>query len=143
MSLREYPEHRLWGRSLRFVLVEEIRQRHTMTVAAMVELLATHGYGIDGRPSKVISDALRWEVARGRVIRVRRGVYRYGRAPRTTERRIRLFASRCHAWLAATTHGTTPPPTPLTPPERLECRWHSPGHPSHPPWQNMGWLWSA
>lgn len=34
--------------------------------------------------SKVVSDALRTELSRGRVVRVRRGVYGRGRVPRST-----------------------------------------------------------
>ncbi len=83
----------LRGRGLRFILVDQIRSRRTMTVAEMVGVLSDYGYRLPGRASKVISDALRWELARGRVVRVARGVYAYGRAPQTTARRIRLFAS--------------------------------------------------
>ena len=82
----------LRGRGLRFVLLAEIRRRQTMTVAEMVAFLASSGYHTKGRPSKVVSDALRWEVARGRVVRSRRGGYRYGRISLSTARRVMVFA---------------------------------------------------
>jgi hypothetical protein len=37
-----------------------------------------------GRPGKVVSDALRWEMRRGRVRRVGRGLYSAGQIPRST-----------------------------------------------------------
>jgi hypothetical protein len=43
---------------------------------------------IDGRASKSVSDALRWEIARGRVNRLGRGRYGPGQMPRCTEYRI-------------------------------------------------------
>ncbi len=112
-----------------------------MTVAEMVELTAAHGFTLTGRASKVISDALRWEVARGRVVRTGRGVYEYGRAPRTTARRIRIFARQCLAWTAAVARGETPPPLPPVPSHRA---WHSDlEDPYRPPWPYLDWLWST
>ena len=40
-------------------------------------------------PSKAVSDALRWEVRRGRVVKVARATYRATDWPRTTTHRIR------------------------------------------------------
>ena len=55
-----------------------------LTVAEMIEHLDKVGRRPPGRASKAISDSLRWEVGRGRVLRLRRGVYRAGRLdPRT------------------------------------------------------------
>ncbi len=138
-----HDEDVLRGRGLRFVLVEEIRQRGTMTVAEMVSVVAEHGYTIAGRASKVISDALRWEIARGRIIRVERGVYTYGYTPPATARRIRLFARRCHAWILAATTGETPPPTPQTPPPRRGPNWLTGEDPARPPWESLYWLWTT
>ena len=73
-----------------------------MSVAEMVVALANHGYNLAGRASKIISDALRWELARERVQRLRRGVYRHRSAPTSTARRIRIFAAACRTWLVAT-----------------------------------------
>ena len=83
----------LSGRDLRYVLTRYIQQGHA-TVAALARQLAADGYTVWGRASKVISDALRWEVRNGRVRRLRRGVYSTGTIPRTTSHRI---ASRAQA----------------------------------------------
>lgn len=130
------PELR--GRGLRFVLVDELMRRREATVAELVAALADQGHVLAGRASKVISDALRWEVRRGRVTRRRRGCYRYERAPRTTARRIRLFAARCRTWLVAVMRGQEPPPTPPDP--RAYPLWVM-ARPEDPPWRYLGWLW--
>ena len=130
----------LSGRSLRFVLVEQIRENGTMTVAEMVEALSELGYHISGRPSKVISDALRWERARGRVVRVRRGVYRSGTAPRSTARRIKRFATLANEWIVAMRLGEQPPPVPM---DRRRPAWRSAEPTGLPPWANLNWLWSS
>ncbi len=138
------PDVALRGRGLRFVLVDELRQRRTMTVAEMVKVMAESGFDLGGRASKVISDALRWELARGRVIRLERGLYRYHKAPASTIRRIRLFATRCRAWAVATTRMLTPPPTP---PNRRATPWLKQvgrgQDPNRPPWEHLGWLWAT
>ncbi|MEM7273555.1 MAG: hypothetical protein AAF547_10780 [Actinomycetota bacterium] len=136
-ALPEGP--RLYGRALRFVLVELIGQRGTMTVAEMTAEVASAGYPVEGRLSKVISDALRWEVARGRVTRLRRGVYRIGQAPASTARRIRVFARACRAWILAQSAGESPPSTPRDP---RRYPWWPPEDPLREPWQNTAWIWS-
>jgi len=108
----------LAGRALRFVLVAELMKRPEMTVAEMTAVVDRYGHQLTGRASKVVSDALRWEVRRGRVVRLGRGLYRYCRAPASTARRIRLFATRCH------NHPTA------TGADRVE-----------PPWADLRWLW--
>jgi hypothetical protein len=130
--------HVLWGRSLRFVLVAEMMHHPEVTVAQLVAYLHDLGFVTEGRPSKSISDCLRWEIRRGRVERLGRGRYRYRSAPPSTARRIALFARRCRTWLAARLAGRIPPPLPPDP--RAE-----PGAPAHPPttapWVTLGWLW--
>lgn len=81
----------LWGLELRYVLCDLIAARGgaVCTVAELVRELERGGFELGGRPSKEISDALRWEVARGRVVRVGRGRYRTGGIPGATRRRIR------------------------------------------------------
>jgi hypothetical protein len=112
-----------------------------MTVAEMVTVITGYGFELTGRASKVISDALRWEVARGRVVRLRRGVYRYGQPPRTTAWRISLFATRARTWIVAAMRGETPPPTP---PERRRRPPFAPRlDPTDPPWVHFGWLWTS
>ncbi|MGI9595457.1 MAG: hypothetical protein ACR2QK_04820 [Acidimicrobiales bacterium] len=132
----------LSGRSLRFILVDELMNRAsgTVTVAELVHSVAEHGYQLRGRASKTISDALRWEVGRGRVIRTGRGRYRYRRAPRSTARRIRIFARRCHTWVVAATRGQQPPPTP---PDPRKPTWRPWPTPREAPWEHLGWLWAT
>jgi hypothetical protein len=131
----------LWGRALRFVLVNEMMAAGgPVTVAELVRFIDHAGFPIEGRASKVISDALRWEVRRGRVVRLARGVYRYRTAPRSTARRIRRFARISHRWLADVGQGRTPPPTP--PDTRLPA-WRGASFPDAAPWWSTGWLWGS
>ena len=132
-----YP---LRGRALRFVLVNELLAHSSMTVADMVACLHGYGYDLGGRASKVISDALRWELRRGRVRKTSRGVYRYHQAPVSTTRRIRLLATACHHWIVTTTRTETPPPTP---PNRRPGPTPWPHNPARPPWTHLGWLWTT
>ena len=133
----------LSGRGLRFVLLDHIRRRGSATVAELVEVLDAAGYVLNGRASKVVADSLRWEVARGRVIRRRRGVYAYGRVPKSTARRVKLFAARCRAWIVAVMRGQQPPPTPQIRAERLAPHPWMPEDPLRPPWQDLLWLWTT
>lgn len=96
LQLDHLPEghEALRGRALRCVLVSELMNREEMTVADMVSLLDRLGFALDGRISKAVSDALRWEIGRGRVARIGRGRYRYLGAPPTTAWRIRRLAAQ-------------------------------------------------
>ncbi len=47
-----------------------------LTVDELVQLLGQQGYGVTGRPSHTVSNALAVEVRAGRVVRVGRGRYR-------------------------------------------------------------------
>ncbi len=145
MSRWNEPIHnrQISGRALRFIVLAEIRRNHTMTVAQMATFLADLGYTLPGRPSKVISDALRWEVARGRVNRTARGVYTYGTVPPSTARRVRIFAQRCNAWIVAVMRGEQPPPTPPTRLDRHVSPIPWPAHPTDSPWRHLGWLWTT
>jgi len=80
---------RLRGIELRYVLTMHLFRNGHASVAELVHALTAHGFDVDGRPSKLVSDALRWEVRRGRVRRFDRGVYGPGSMPRGTEHRIR------------------------------------------------------
>ena len=91
-----YPAHPVWrrllsGLALRYVLTDRIcsPDRTEWTVAELVDFLGDSGFLLSGRPSKRVSDALRWEIGRGRVHRVGRGRYRAGSMPGATRRRIR------------------------------------------------------
>ena len=96
----------LAGRPLRYVLIELLRSARpsmqnpsgAMTVAQLVTALQAEGFALPGRPSKVISDALRWEVRRGRVVRLERGVYRFVHAPKSTRSRIRRRVRSIRRW---------------------------------------------
>ena len=88
----------LWGRGQRYVLTELLFDHGPLRVAEIVALLHSQGLVVGGRPSKTVSDALRWEVAHGRVVRLDRGLYGPGRMPRSTRawirRRNRLLRSQ-------------------------------------------------
>lgn len=71
-----------------------------LTVRRMTELLDADGFDLGGREAKIVSDALRWEIARGRVARTGWGRHALGKIPPTTRRRIRLrveFLRTCAA----------------------------------------------
>lgn len=76
-----------------------------MTVADLVHWLEGNGYTIGGdRAGKSVSDALRWEVARGRVIQVGRGSYGPGPIERSTAYSMR---KRVLSWRAEQTSPRT------------------------------------
>jgi hypothetical protein len=63
------------GRVLRFLITRELqRERRAMTVKEIIARLEGYGFTILGRASKTVSDSLRWEIAKGRVVRIRRGL---------------------------------------------------------------------
>lgn len=68
-----------------------------VTVAELVDVVTREGVEPGGRPSKVISDALRAEVAKGWVRRVGRGLYAPGRLPRSSKSRLRARLERARA----------------------------------------------
>jgi hypothetical protein len=78
----------LRGIELRYVLTTNLTVHGPATIPAMVELLEYQGFTLTGRASKAVSDALRWERQRGRVRRLRRGLYGPGEMPRSTEQYI-------------------------------------------------------
>jgi hypothetical protein len=89
----------LRGVELRYALTLYLGQHGPQTVPQLIDALTYQGFSFAGRPSKAISDALRWELARGRVRRLSRGVYGPGSVPRSTEYRIhqRVLALRARA----------------------------------------------
>jgi hypothetical protein len=91
----------LHGIELRYVLTLHLWQHGPATVTELIDLLGWHGFCARGRPSKAVSDALRWEIGRGRVRRLRRGLYGPAHIPHATEYRIinRVRALREHAKL--------------------------------------------
>lgn len=93
---------RLSGIELRYVLTMIlVRARRPLGVDDLAAALADAGFTVRGRPSKSISDALRWEVGRERVVRLGRGVYVAGTMPKQTKSRIRHRVIRLQAEAAA------------------------------------------
>jgi hypothetical protein len=84
------------GIELRYVLTMHLSLHGPATIDEMIDALHWHGFCVRGRASKAISDALRWEIGRGRVHRLRRGRYGPAYIPRGTEHRIhqRVLALR-------------------------------------------------
>ncbi len=116
----------LRGRDLRYVLTSYIQQGHR-TISELAQQLAADGYTVWGRASKVISDALRWEIRNRRVRRIRRGVYAIDTIPRSTGYRIAarvrqsFFASHVVAIRRDTTNHDVR--TPRTPPPTADRHW--------------------
>jgi hypothetical protein len=96
------PVNQLQGIELRYVLTMHLSHHGPATIAEMIDALAWHGFCVRGRPSKAVSDALRWEIGRGRVRRLERGLYAPRYIPRSTEYRIhqRVLALRAAARLS-------------------------------------------
>ena len=76
-----------------------------MTVPELVVMVEAFGLSISGRASKTVSDSLRWEVRKGRVVRVERSRYRAGSMPRSTEWWIRKQAAAYRSTVAQTPAG--------------------------------------
>jgi hypothetical protein len=76
------------GADLRYLLTAYLVDHGPATVDELIDALAYHGFHPSGRPSKAVSDALRWEVAHGRAVRLRRGHYRPGSMSRAVQHRI-------------------------------------------------------
>ena len=91
------PRRRIRGLRLRELLVLILlRHARPMTVSALIAAVDAHGFRIEGRAGKVVSDQLRYELARGRVERVGRGVYVAGTVTRQARWRMqrRIVALR-------------------------------------------------
>lgn len=90
MIVHVHRDQPLSGVELRYTLtVILLDAGRPLAVAELVEAVRCGGMAIPGRASKTISDALRWEVRKGRVVRVRRSTYARGSMPRSTEWWIR------------------------------------------------------
>ena len=131
MDRTESPEStHIRGRVLRFLVTKELQQAgRPLTIPEIVGRLERQGFTIYGRPSKTVSDCLRWETAKRRVVRVKRGIYTFGRASRSTLRRINLLSQTAAHWIVAITrpqHQHTDHTTNQTVPK---------------PWDNYHWLW--
>jgi hypothetical protein len=86
----------LRGIELRYVLAFHLANQGPATVGELIDAVNHQGFSFRGRPSKAVSDALRWEIEHGRVHRLGRGRYGPGYIPRSTEYRIhqRVLALR-------------------------------------------------
>lgn len=83
----------LTGRRLRYAVALLLFDAEgTVTLDDLAGRLRTSGYTTSGEPRKAISDALRWELRRGRAVRVRRGQYRSLGLARSTVRWMRTQA---------------------------------------------------
>ena len=82
------PPVRTW--QLRALLTLTIHAAgRPVTVAELVDAVEATGFGLAGRSSKVVSDAVRGDVAKGWVRRVGRGRYAPGYLPRSSKTRLR------------------------------------------------------
>lgn len=100
----------LRGIELRYVLTHYLLHNGTCSVSQLAAELDSRGFGVRGRPSKAISDALRWERDHGRVFRRGRGRYGPASMPRGTEHRIHRRVMELRARAAGTHPGDTPRP---------------------------------
>jgi hypothetical protein len=91
------------GIGLRSVITDHLFRVGPQTIPDILDALAHENFAVAGRPAKTVSDALRWEQERGRVLRLRRGKYGPAEMPRTTEQRVhrRAMELRARAGLAA------------------------------------------
>ncbi len=80
--------NQLHGIELRYVLTMHLSQNGPATIVELIDALGRHGFCVRGRASKAVSDALRWEIGRGRVRRLGRGMYAPAYIPHATEYRI-------------------------------------------------------
>ena len=87
--------HQLKGIELRYALTMYLLQHGPTTVDELIKSLEWQGFEIGGRPSKHVSDALRWEPG----VFVQQTAYGPGFVPRGTEYRIynRVMALRVSA----------------------------------------------
>lgn len=78
----------LRGTELRYTLTRLLQLRGQSSVTELVAALNNWNFAVAGRPTKTVSDALRWEMQRGRVWRRGWGRYSAAGMPRSTEHRI-------------------------------------------------------
>lgn len=90
----------LRGTELRYALTMHLFRHGPQSVAQLIDSLDWQGFSVEGRPSKAVSDALRWERRRERVRRLGRARYGPGVMPRATEHRMRRRLSHLRAQAA-------------------------------------------
>ncbi|MEY2421572.1 MAG: hypothetical protein QOI95_1639 [Acidimicrobiaceae bacterium] len=102
-----FQSRQLSGLSLRYALIVSlVGVGREVTTRELIAAIEAYGLEIEGRPSKTVSDALRWEVRRGRAVRVGRGRYRAGTVSRQTVWRMRKRLRALHARVVAPTRDT-------------------------------------
>jgi hypothetical protein len=101
----------LRGTDLRYTLTRLLRLLGPSSVTELVAALEAWNFAVAGRPTKTVSDALRWEMQRGRVWRRGWGRYSAAGMPRGTEHRIitRVEALRAEAKSRGGGHDTPYP----------------------------------
>ena len=78
-------EREISGRDLRYLLTHHLLEgARPASIRELVRVVDRAGFVLCGRPSKAVSDALRRDVAMGRVVRLSRGWYGPGRMPKQT-----------------------------------------------------------
>ena len=93
------------GLELRYLLTAMLLDSGGRTsLSTLVDRIEAEGFAVRGRPAKVVSDALRWDVRRGRVVRHGRGLYGAGAVPRQTKSRILHRVARMRAHVATQRH---------------------------------------
>lgn len=78
----------LRGTELRYTLTRLLQLMSQSSVTELVAALELWNFTVPGRPTKTVSDALRWEMQHDRVLRRGRGRYSATGMPRSTEHRI-------------------------------------------------------
>ncbi len=104
----------LRGTDLRYCLTRLLQLMGQSSVTELVAALDDWNFTVPGRPTKTVSDALRWEMRRDRVRRRGRGRYSAAGMPRGTEHRIitRVQAMRDAAESLKAGHNTPHPGPP-------------------------------
>jgi hypothetical protein len=97
---------------LRYVLTFHLANRGPATVAELIDGVRHHGFRVQSRPSKTVSDALRWEIEHGRVHRLGRGRYGPGYIPHSTEYRIHQRVMALRTAVVAERRAQSIPPLP-------------------------------
>ena len=99
-----FIDGRIKGLDLRYALIVcLVEAGRVLTTRELVASLHAAGFAIDGRASKTVSDALRWEVRRGRVVRRGRGLYARGVVSRQTVWRMTQRVRALRAQVVART----------------------------------------
>jgi hypothetical protein len=90
------------GLTLRYLLALHLSDvARPCSTRQLVEAVHDAGFELAGRPSKTVSDGLRWEVRRGRVTRRDRGLYAAGTIAPETKRRMRRRIAELRAQVVA------------------------------------------